>query len=190
MPVESPFDQYMIKKGQSRGGGGGLLGLFSKKKTDDSGEVTTEQIMGKFKGLITVDSKQRMEEFEIAKQEKLAEVKRVLGQLSWKVKNKELKIDSQKLQTQEGRVKFHFMMEKLGVGHLNIQEYLSKQDHNENLRRMLLKETKCIVRCYVLNAANLVSRDSGSDSDPYLIMRLGKKKYNERENYQEDEPDP
>jgi len=97
MPVESPFDQYMIKKGQSRGGGGGLLGLFSKKKTDESGEVTTEQIMGKFKGLITVDSKQRMEEFEIAKQEKLAEVKRVLAQLSWKVKNKELKIDSQKL---------------------------------------------------------------------------------------------
>lgn len=81
-------------------------------------------------------------------------------------------------------------MEKLGVGHLMIEQYIAKQDHTENLRRMLLKETKCIVRVYVLNAANLVSRDSGSDSDPYLIMRIGKKKYNERENYQEDEPDP
>lgn len=55
--------------------------------------------MGKFKGLITVDSNSRKENFEIAKQEKLAEVKRVLSQLSWKRQNKELKFDEKKLQT-------------------------------------------------------------------------------------------
>ena len=42
----------------------------------------------------------------------------------------------------------------------------------------------------MLNGSSMVSRDNGSDSDPYLILKLGKKTFNERENYQEDEPDP
>jgi hypothetical protein len=53
MPVATPFDQYDIKKGQSRGASKGLFGLFSKKE-DESGAVTTEQVVGRFKGIITV----------------------------------------------------------------------------------------------------------------------------------------
>jgi Ca2+-dependent lipid-binding protein len=90
----------------------------------------------------------------------------------------------------EGRVKFNQIMEKLGVGDLGIANILAKQDFTEHLRRMLLVESKCIVRVYMLNGINMVSKDSGSDSDPYLIVKLGKKKFNERENYEEDQPDP
>jgi len=146
--------------------------------------------MGKFKGLITVDSDSRRNAFDLDKVDKLAKLKRVLNDLSKKRTGKDIKIDERKLQTQEGRVKFHYAMEKLGVGYLNIQQYIAVVDHTENLRRMLLKETKCIVRVYMLDGINMVSRDSGSDSDPYLIVKLGKKAFNERENYQEDEPDP
>jgi len=58
MPVKTPFHVFNLKKGQSRGASKGLLGgLFGgAPKTDASGAVTTEQEMGLFKGVITVQS--------------------------------------------------------------------------------------------------------------------------------------
>jgi C2 domain len=58
------------------------------------------------------------------------------------------------------------------------------------LKRLLLKQEKCLVRVYIIDAFNLSSRDVGDDSDPYLIVQLGNKVYNEREHYQLDEPNP
>mmetsp|Transcript_21809 Transcript_21809/g.16159 ORF Transcript_21809/g.16159 Transcript_21809/m.16159 type:complete len:132 (+) Transcript_21809:1030-1425(+) len=52
MPVVSPFDSYVLKKGQSRGASGGLFGMFGGSKEDDSGAPSTEQVMGKFKGIV------------------------------------------------------------------------------------------------------------------------------------------
>ncbi|TNV72912.1 hypothetical protein FGO68_gene3417 [Halteria grandinella] len=49
---------------------------------------------------------------------------------------------------------------------------------------------KCIVRVYIIDAFNLSSRDNGSDSDPYLVVSMGNKVYNERDRYQSDEPNP
>ena len=43
---------------------------------------------------------------------------------------------------------------------------------------------------YVIDAFNLSSRDNGGDSDPYLLLNIGNKTYNERDNYQTDEPNP
>lgn len=40
-----------------------------------------------------------------------------------------------------------------------------------------------IVRVYMIEGFDLASRDIGSDSDPYLIIRCGNKIYNERESY-------
>jgi Ca2+-dependent lipid-binding protein len=42
----------------------------------------------------------------------------------------------------------------------------------------------------VISAFNLSSRDNGSESDPYLIVSCGNRTYNERKNYQSDEPNP
>jgi len=44
---------------------------------------------------------------------------------------------------------------------------------------MLLKTQKCIVRIYMIEGFDLASRDMGGFSDPYLILKLGKKVYNE-----------
>lgn len=42
----------------------------------------------------------------------------------------------------------------------------------------------------MIDGFGLVSRDNGSDSDPYLKMKLGRKKVNERDNHFDDEPCP
>jgi Ca2+-dependent lipid-binding protein len=42
----------------------------------------------------------------------------------------------------------------------------------------------------LIDAFNLSSRDNGSASDPYAIVSLGNKVYNERDNYQTDQPNP
>lgn len=55
MSMPSPFDQYFIKRGQSRGASKSFFS-FKAAKEDDSGAVTTEKIVGKFKGLINVVS--------------------------------------------------------------------------------------------------------------------------------------
>ena len=74
MPVPTPFMQYDIKKGQSRGASKGLFS-WGAVKTDDSGAVNTEQVMGKFKGLITVFSKQGKEEYYDYKNELIHDLK-------------------------------------------------------------------------------------------------------------------
>mgnify|MGYP000989377558 CR=1 FL=1 len=81
-------------------------------------------------------------------------------------------------------------MENLGVAHLNITKFLSTMQTGETLKRLLLGKNKCIVRLYVISAYDLSSRDNGSDSDPYLHITLGNKTFNDRKNYQEDEPNP
>ena len=40
-----------------------------------------------------------------------------------------------------------------------------------------------MIRLYMVSAFNLSSRDADSPSDPYLIISLGAKNYNERENH-------
>jgi myoferlin len=42
----------------------------------------------------------------------------------------------------------------------------------------------------MISAFDLSSRDNGSASDPYLILECNNKKYNERDNYQVDNPCP
>lgn len=81
-------------------------------------------------------------------------------------------------------------MENLGIAHLDITKFLSNMQTGDHLKRLLLGKNKCIVRLYVLSAYDLSSRDNGSDSDPYLFVKLGNKTFNDRDNYQLDEPNP
>lgn len=61
----------------------------------------------------------------------------------------------------------------------------SDEDFDEMTQRLLVK-TDCVVRVYVLDAFDLAQRDENSLSDPYLLVKLGKKVYGDKENYQED----
>lgn len=55
---------------------------------------------------------------------------------------------------------------------------------------MLLNKANCIVRIYCISGYNFASRDVGGQSDPYLILRIGKKEFSDRKNYQMNEPNP
>ena len=42
----------------------------------------------------------------------------------------------------------------------------------------------------MIEGFNFAQKDMFSPSDPYLVVKMGSKEYNERENYQLDTPDP
>ena len=67
---------------------------------------------------------------------------------------------------------------------------MASLESDENLKRALLAQVKCTVRVYVIEAFDLASRDIGSPSDPYLYIQCNRKIFNERNNYQLDEPNP
>jgi len=76
------------------------------------------------------------------------------------------------------------------VNHLNIVEKLADIESDEILKRMLLKKCKAIVRIYMVEGKDLASRDMGGFSDPYVILKLGPKVFNDRKNYKLDDKDP
>ncbi len=51
------------------------------------------------------------------------------------------------------------------------------------ISRLLLMKTKCIVRLYVLEGYDFAQRDIGSFSDPYLKVKCGAKRFNDRDSY-------
>lgn len=70
LPIETPFHQYDLKKGQSRGAKAGLwASLTGKVKKDASGEVSTVKNTGKFKAVIEVETAQAREAYNEEKNE-------------------------------------------------------------------------------------------------------------------------
>jgi hypothetical protein len=46
--------------------------------------------------------------------------------------------------------------------------------YDRYLTRQLNETRKCIVRLYMLDGMGFVAKDMFSDSDPYLVIKLGK----------------
>jgi hypothetical protein len=111
MPVVSPFSSYEIKRGQSRGASNGWWPFGNNKKQDESGEVTNEQCVGKFKGLVTVQSEDDQKAYKDMKTRLVHDLKTKLNQLSLKKTNKVLEMRLDKLATSEGRAKFDVDLE-------------------------------------------------------------------------------
>lgn len=74
-------------------------------------------------------------------------------------------------------------------GIVRISSHL-EEDGFEQIAKLLLVKTNCIVRVYIVDALDLEQMDLNSPSDPYLIIKLGKQKISDREHYQEDNPCP
>jgi len=69
-------------------------------------------------------------------------------------------------------------------------EFLKDQASEEVIRRQLLTQTQASIQFYVLKCFDLASRDVGSFSDPYMVIRCGKTVVDNRDEYQLDEPNP
>lgn len=73
---------------------------------------------------------------------------------------------------------------------LDIPKTIANADRFGSVSKKLLVPTKCLVRVYIVGAYGLLPKDNGSDSDPYLVLKLGKKKIDDRESYFQDQPNP
>lgn len=102
-----------------------------------------------------------------------------MKQLAKNRKINDFDLDLEKLETIEGRYQIKEQLDPLQVNHLNIVNILADIESDVILKRMLLKTNKCVVRIYMIEGFDLASRDMGGFSDPYLILKLGKKVYNE-----------
>lgn len=103
---------------------------------------------------------------------------------------KDFDLDLEKLDTFEGRAELKHSLDPLGVSHLNIIKKLADIESEEILRRMLLNDTKNIVRVYAISGYDFASRDIGGFSDPYLLLKVGSREISDRKEYQLDEPNP
>ena len=66
---------------------------------------------------------------------------------------------------------------------MGIMPFLKEQSYDEMITKMLLNKRKCVCRLYMLEGFQFAQKDIGSFSDPYLKIKCGGKKFNERENY-------
>lgn len=190
-PQKSPFNSLELKKGQSRGLSKGFFSsLLRTSKKDASGQDSTEKVVGYFKGIVEVESREDKHAYAERKKELLAELVDKLKGISMKRTGREIVVDSEALGDAMARKRLDVELRKLNVAHLQITQHLANLESDVILKRQLMAANKCVVRVYVISAFNLSSRDNGSASDPYLILKCNTKTYDERDNYQLDEPNP
>lgn len=183
----SPFNTYEIKKGQTRGHSSGL---FNNEQEDESGQPSTEKCVGVFKGIVEVENKEDKKFYLKKKAKMIAQLKDFINQISLAVLQQPFLMDVEKLSNAEERNRFELECRKMHIDHLKISKALTNLNSDEILKTALLREEKCIVRFYAIDGFNMSSRDNGSASDTYLALECNGHKFNERDNYQLDEPNP
>lgn len=65
-----------------------------------------------------------------------------------------------------------------------------EKKHFKKITKQLLLRTECVIRVYILNGIDLAQRDKDSPSDPYVRLKIGKNKFNDREHYILDNANP
>ena len=176
----SPFMTYKIMRGQARGLS---KSWFSKDIVDESGQISDVREVGQFKGIVTVINKDKQEGFEIVKQTRINILKDCLNKLSQGIFNEPFDFNYDKLLTAEGRELFQAKLQQLGCDQLNIPQHFTEMSFNEELTRLMMRETECLIRVYILTVEDLPPKDIGGSWDPYIILKLNRDEINERENY-------
>jgi uncharacterized protein YjaG (DUF416 family) len=204
LPKESPFQSYDIKRGQTRGNKAGFwASLLGSIKTDESGEVSSEQVTGKFKALIEVENKESKQKYNDQKRKLFKRLRQQLKQMCMKFKISEAckrrgipfgDLNFQNLRKQiasaEKRELLEMIFAPMNIQHLQITKKLADIQSEVTLKRMLQHEKEAVVRVYLLDGRQFASRDIGGESDPYLKLSIGETKFNERDNYQLNEANP
>ena len=177
---KSPFQSCEIKKGQSRGLS---RGWFWSRKTDESGQASTVRFAGEFKGIVSVINRERQDGFEMIKNTRLQILKESLNSLSESVLEQPFEFDYETLNSAEGREMFNAKMQQMGCDNLQITKHFVQMNYTEELTRLMMLRTKCIIRVYILDVDELPPKDVGGSVDPYIKLKLNYKKFNERDNY-------
>lgn len=77
-------------------------------------------MVGRFKGIVTVQSEHDKKAYAERKSELIHNLKLKINQLSLKKTGKPIELKMEKMDSMEGRQKFEMEMVKIGIGHLNI----------------------------------------------------------------------
>ena len=163
--------------------------MFSSKK-DDSGQSSTLTSTGIFKGLIEVENDEDKQKYLVVKKKMIDQLKDLIKQISLKFAKKEYLLCPASLTDHEERQKFELLSRKLNIEDLKIPQALANINSEDILKNQLMREQKCTIRFYAISGYDMSSRDAGSNSDTYLALECNGKKYDERKNYQLDEPNP
>jgi hypothetical protein len=189
--IASPFQTYSITRGQSRGAKAGLwASLMNEVKEDESGQVSTIELMGKFKAVIEVEVKEEKEAYFQEKEQLFRKMQESLQALADSRGIKNFVLDLDKLETIEGREEIEEEMAPMAIRHLKITKVLADIQSDVILQKLLLTQSECIVRVYMISAYDLASRDIGGASDPYVKISCDTAEFSERNNYVLDEPNP
>ena len=73
---------------------------------------------------------------------------------------------------------------------ISAEDQKEENDGFNRIAKLLVTKSDCLIVIYILNAFDLVQKDIGSASDPYLRLKLGSKIESDRENYIENNPNP
>jgi len=159
---ESPFDHFTIIKGLQ----GGVDSYFDLNSTE-----TKIETAGTFKGLIKIVKTEEVETRRLRADTIRTQATSVVSKIE---NTKDIK-EAWKLYAKE--------LEELS-------EAEADSEFDEIAKR-LLSQTRVIARIYILDAFGLAQKDTNSQSDPYVRIKLGSKVwYDEHEHYQEDQADP
>ena len=73
---------------------------------------------------------------------------------------------------------------------IRLKMNLVKVNEFDDISRKLLIKRNVIIRIYILTLNHLTKKDTVSESDPYIVIKLGNEiKVNEKKNYQENKTD-
>jgi len=83
LPIPTPFNQYDLKRGQSRGASVSIWAKMTNKvKTDASGEATSEKVVGRFKAVIEVEDREKKAAYLVRKAELIEDLLENLKELA------------------------------------------------------------------------------------------------------------
>lgn len=131
-----------------------------------------------------------MTQLEMLRDGKIRKMVKALTEIHEKLYGQACDIDFEEIEKVDEKKKVQKLIVDVGLQECQIIKFLSNKDKYAEMSKQLLVPTKCIVRVYIIEAFGLPPKDTGSDSDPYLILKLGKKKIKDREDYKEDNSHP
>lgn len=189
---KSVFYEAPVMRGQPRGIAQGFLATIfrSSSNLDGSSQLMTMKQVGRFKGHIVIsndEEKKREKEAMTAKSDQLFGM---LDTLHLKVHGKKLSLTRKDLESSENKHKLKRALMDLDLHSDLMMDSLLYQNEFDRLAELLSVRQSCVVRLYVLEGFDLASRDIGSASDPYLKITCGAFKYNGKDKYLLDEPNP
>lgn len=90
-----------------------------------------------------------------------------------KAKKPNLNFNTKKLSTAAGRAKIRSAFNLMRINIEDLYPFLTQINNEEETNRLLHTKTESKVQLYILQGHDLASRDFGSDSDPYLMVKCG-----------------